>query len=151
MIRLDRTDLRSLAEIFVLANTPFSLLRKLLESPQVQRMLREYSASELEAYYDWITARAGRSELVIALAYAVLVGLLVHEGRVDPIDTTRLEWGPQIQEYLQKSGKATQTTLIVIPGQAVKTTFYQDSGAKPIVIAPDDGPSVGEEEGADGS
>jgi hypothetical protein len=96
MIRVDRHDLRQLARIALLANTPYSLYHALSKSPPVRRMTDTCTETELRQYYDTITARRGRSEIDVGLAYAVLVALLNIPSRRDPVDSSRLRWGRTI-------------------------------------------------------
>jgi len=45
MIRLDRRELREIAQIALFANTPYSLCRALEESSAVRRMIRSCQAA----------------------------------------------------------------------------------------------------------
>lgn len=104
MIKLSKTDLNDVLEIFFLANTPRSLLRGMTRTSAIQN-LRRCSSRELLEYYDRLTARAERSELIVALTYAVLCAILlrIQEGdRVD-VDAARLLWGEQIRSYFERS------------------------------------------------
>jgi len=128
MIHINRSDLRRLAEAFVLANTPYSLLRSLQNNETVRRLRTSCEKKELADYYDWLTVRARRSEFVMGLAYAVLVANLLHGDSGSPVDVTRLRWGPLLVEYLEKTGRPTQVTHIIMPADM---SYYQDSGSPP--------------------
>jgi hypothetical protein len=112
MIRVDRYDLRELARIALLANTPYSLYHALAKSPPVRRMIDTCSERELREYYDMISARRGRSEVDVGLAYAVLVALLSLPSRRDPVDSSRLRWGGAIDDLITKSATPTQREVI---------------------------------------
>ncbi|MFZ0970568.1 MAG: hypothetical protein WAN13_20015 [Candidatus Acidiferrales bacterium] len=94
VIKLARIDLIEFAQVLVLANTPLSLFRGMVQCGGMQK-LRRYPAADLTAYYDGVTARAGRSEIVAGLAYAVLCAiiLLAREAPNIQVDAARLQWG----------------------------------------------------------
>jgi hypothetical protein len=104
MTKLSKTDLGEILEIFFLANTPVSLFVGMNRSDAVQKLKRS-PAGELLNYYDRITSRKERSELVIALAYAVLCAILLRaqDGDRVTVDATRLLWGEQIRVRLERS------------------------------------------------
>ena len=130
MIRLDRRDLRDVARLVLFANTPYSLCRALEESGVVRRMVDACAEGELEEYYDAITARAGRTEVDVGLAYAVLVALLMRSRRHGPVDSSRLRWGRDIEDLLMKSGKATQQIVMEAstPRPTVQVRQHSESG-----------------------
>jgi len=130
MIQLTRSELRQLAQTFILANTPASLLNGILRSSATTK-LKVCRPEELSDYYDRITARAGRTEIVIALAYAVLFAILAkaRDPKNAPVDVTRLKWGEQIKVYLSFK-PVTNTQLIVIPGEPTPSVqTFQSPGA----------------------
>jgi hypothetical protein len=112
MIRLSREHLFSLARAFLLANTPYSLLSELANNPAVIEMHYHAALRELIEYFDFITTRAKRTEVVMGLAYGVLIAILLQlrdKGELGtlPIDPSRLQWGLQIHEYLRTSANST--------------------------------------------
>jgi hypothetical protein len=114
--RLTRYQLRELAQVLVLANTPLSLFNGLVRCSAMDK-LRKCPPKELVDYFDRITARPRRSEIVIALAYAVLSAILLRArdaARV-PVDPTRLRWGRQICEHLSRAPVNTQEITITSP------------------------------------
>jgi len=113
MIRLDRSELLRTARTYVIANTAHSLAEELQQSTVVRKLREQCSYAKLLEYYDVLTAKARRSELVMGLAYAVLLALILHqrEGAAPigaDIDTSRLHWGSEIAEYLSLSSASTQ-------------------------------------------
>ena len=129
MIRIDRQDLRELTLAFVLANTPPSLFKELDAQAAVHRMRSECSRSDLEAYYQRITTKADRTEMVMALAYAVLVAILTTDQAGNPVDSCRLQWGQAIEELAQKSRIFTQHLIIRPPSPRPRVWQQQDTGA----------------------
>ena len=118
MIRLSRQHIFSLARAFLLANTPYSLLSELTNNPAVTEMHYHAHLRELAEYFDSITTRGKRTEIVMGLAYGVFVALLLQlreKGELEnlPIDPSRLQWGPQMHEYLQTSAVSTGIIRIV--------------------------------------
>jgi len=116
MISLDRHELMEVGQIYVLANTPYSLYWALLDTTVVSRMINECTPSELEAFYDHITSRARRSEISLGLAYSVLIAILTCDKPHKAVDASRLRWGLAIEELIHKSGRATQSQVILLSG-----------------------------------
>ena len=101
-------------------------------------MRRECGPGELADYYDYISARADRDELVMALAYGVLVSLLTHPKRTsnDPApDVTRLQWGPQVEAIPRNLGPTGSIIDMsaVVPRTGVETLI--GAGSTMIVTA----------------
>lgn len=138
MIRLSRYQLKEIAEIFVLANTPLSLFKAIVRTSTMD-YLRKRPTSELVSYYDFITARARRDEISVALAYAVLFALLIKARDVTqiPIDVSRLAWGEYIAQYLRRGSTSTQTLTLEPPARTpqVETT---GSSTGFLLYGPDD-------------
>lgn len=114
MTKLSKTELGEILTTFFLANTPVSLFGGMSRC-EGMRKLRKSSAADLSEYYDRITARPERSELVIALAYAVLTAILLRASDGDrvTVDGTRLLWGERIQAHAERS---------LIPSMVVSTS-----------------------------
>jgi hypothetical protein len=131
MIRLSRTELKELAQILVLANTPRSLYGGLVNSAGMTK-LRACSTADLLDYYNQITARARRSEFVIALSYAVLCAILLHarEGERIAVDASRLDWGENIADYLKSSTVPTRQ-IVINPSQRKPAIRIEGSGVAP--------------------
>ena len=108
VIRLTKTDLIEFAQTLVFANTPLSLFKGMIGCSGMQK-LRKYQISELIEYYDWITARGKRTEIVVGLAYAVLCALVLHarDTRGVHFDSSRLQWGERIWKFMERSTIAT--------------------------------------------
>ena len=116
MIKLSKSDIVEFAQIFMLANTPLSLFNGMLRCAGMDK-LRRATAQELTAKYDQLTAKAERSEVVAALAYAILCGMVVLS-RTSPeidADASRLQWGTAIWEFKKRSEVG--TSLIILPSQ----------------------------------
>jgi hypothetical protein len=128
MIKLSKRELIDLARAYMISNTPHSLMRSLRETEAVTRMRRDATPKELNDYYDFLTARADRTELSLPLAYATLIAILLHD-KPDPAiapDSSRLEWGPGVEQSARSvapvtiatfkfSPKSASTSLIVLP------------------------------------
>jgi hypothetical protein len=116
-MKLSISDIRELAFTLTVANTPLSLLRGMRASAGM-RKLSKCSAAELSEYYDRVTARAERSEFTMALAYALLIAIVlrgVEEGDRVAVDSGRLLWGAQIRLYLERSVIATDVISCPTP------------------------------------
>jgi hypothetical protein len=125
MTKLTRAELLEFAQIVVLANTPISLFRG-MERCAGMDSLRKTPLAELVAYYDHLTARAKRNEIVIGLAYAILCAIIV-QGRSSNqpgVDGTRLQWGVQIQDFMKRAYVGTESTIILtdFPRPTVSST-----------------------------
>jgi hypothetical protein len=131
MIILYRIEILSIARSFVLANTPYSLYQELSINPVIKKICDGCSLQELTRYYDYVTARAIRTDISMALAYSVFIAVnmkLRELGQLlrSQIDTSRLRWGHTIQEYMQMSGTNTQTLLI--SPQPIKISSTESPG-----------------------
>ena len=72
------------------------------------------SFDNLRIYFDRLTARPRRTEILLGLAYGVLVASLLSEERSEPaLDEARLEWGSWMRDYV---GKAIPSTSILAVG-----------------------------------
>lgn len=131
MIRLSKHELFEMATLLVVANTPHSLFKGLLSSSAVTRLRYEEHPNTLLSYFNQITARAERSEIVMGLAYGVLIGLLMNSRNADwrfQPDSTRLTWGPQIEQHAKASAPPTQILNIsAIPAPQVSTSNQSTS------------------------
>lgn len=128
MTKLTKSDLIEFARTTVLANTPLSLFKGLVQSAGMDR-LRKWSAEELLACYDRVTARAGHSEVVVGFAYAVLCAIVLH-GRENPnirTDPSRLFWGPAIWGFMMKAN--IPTSQIIHPSLAQPPTITVSSSS----------------------
>lgn len=116
MISISKKELYEIATIFMVANTPSSLLRGLLDCQAVSRMRKKSRPEELLVYYDFVGARAKRTTVSMALAYGVLVSILFNEKPSEhcrsSIDVTRLFWGAHIRDIANVSNPPTQIHTI---------------------------------------
>jgi hypothetical protein len=141
MIRLSRKSLRDIARIYLLANTPYSLYAQLCSNESIRKLRDDSSMAELQIYYDQITARASRSELALGLAYGVLTAifmkaLLSANMEVPEIDSGRLRWGPQIEEYFRSDWSA--TNIVVVRGPSLKIQTSSVNAAPQKIETPPD-------------
>lgn len=111
---ITKSEVMEFARVAVFANTPLSLFTGMVRCPGMEK-LRAYPSADLIRYYDAVTARAGRSEIVVGLAYAVLCAIMLQRRDTPNIDVdpTRLQWGPRIWDFMNRTNIGTQR--IVIP------------------------------------
>jgi hypothetical protein len=136
MIRLRRGDLREMAEIYIVANTPRSLFDGLLICGGVDEMRRKATPSELSEYFDKITSRAKRTEISMSLAYGVLIALILNRqelSRPENIDPSRLQWGTQIQGIANAVNTPTQIIEAKAAVPESKVTITSTPGASLIL------------------
>jgi hypothetical protein len=142
MTRISRNELAEIANTLVVANTPISLLMGLQRSAATEK-LRQWTLEELTEYYDYLTARPRQTEIVVALAYAIL-GAIFLRGRTGddtPIDPSRLHWGEQIRKFISMTAINTNIsqTQQIIPAAQVSATRSTPS---PLLYGPDERPLV---------
>jgi hypothetical protein len=143
MIRMPKSDLQEATNIFILANTPKSLLRGLLKSNVVNDLRRRCSVDELRVYFDTVTERGERSPFVAALAYAVLIALLTKSPpSADSPDATRLQWGPIIKDYLIERFPVTETRIITTDTPQATVTYTSSSPRSLSLGRPQSGRSI---------
>jgi hypothetical protein len=95
------------------------LLNSLKTNLSVEKLYRNSSVDELKDYYDYITARARRDEIVMALAYATLIALLLKfydsaQFSSLEIDASRLPWGDEIKRHFESITPS--TGIITVKG-----------------------------------
>jgi hypothetical protein len=93
--------------------------------------LRKQPASDLIAYYDFITARAERSEIAMGLAYAVLCALILHARESSQIraDASRLQWGERIWEFMKYANVGTNSIVLAPPHPRPNVTSLSSPSA----------------------
>ena len=128
MIKINRNELKGIASIYVLANTPFSLIKELINSNVVEELKNQCGLQHLKDYYQMITSRAKRDEISIGLSYAVLIAFLTHKdnnflNKDINIDVTRLKWGEVIEGHLKI--KTTSESIIDIQSKNVSFNIQQ--------------------------
>jgi len=118
VIRLTKSDLIEFAQVAVLANTPLSLFKGMVRCAGMTK-LRKASIADLTALYDSVTARAGRSEFVVGLAYAVLCAIVLHARETPQItvDASRLNWGKSIWDFMKRAHIGTDNVDLKAPQQ----------------------------------
>lgn len=113
MTNLSKSQIHEVTNIYLLANTPKSLLRALLKSSVVDKLRSNCSNEELLEYYNRVTTKAKRSPFIVALAYSTLIALLVKSPHVNQYpDPTFLQWGTVIESHLKKQFGATSSIII---------------------------------------
>lgn len=124
MIRLRRKELRELATAYMIANTPTSLFNTLRQTDALKRLRDEVSSDELLAFFDRVTARAKRSEIGLAIAYASMLALLLKpDGYQRNLDSSRLLWGEKVEEIARASNVPTRIiSLDMTPKPITKGT-----------------------------
>jgi hypothetical protein len=108
VIKLTKSDLIEFAQVVVLANTPLSLFNGMVRCAGMAK-LRKCPTTDLTVYYDHVTARAERSEVVIGLAYAILCAVVLQK-RESPeirVDSSRLQWGERIWDFMKRASIGT--------------------------------------------
>ena len=144
MIRLTKHQLLEIARVLMLANTPLSLLQGLMRCSALDSLRRQCPPEELLEYYDRITARARRSEVVVALAYTVLTAILLHarDPRNAPVDATRLLWGERMREYAERVAVGTDVLRISPMPQApeVRALSSASNDTPTTLVGPDGRP-----------
>lgn len=113
MTKLTKSQLQEITNIYLLANTPKSLLRALLKTSVVDALRRDCSTEELFHSYNRITTKAKRSPFVAALAYCSLIALLVKApAKSECPDASYLQWGTIIESHLAREFGTTETVII---------------------------------------
>ena len=112
----DRTK-EELAVVYVVANTPRYLYKRLRSHPLVRKLSEELSIDELISVYDESRKKKQRSIQDVALAYAALVAMgyaawaeVSH--RLSTIDTRGLDWATDIVDILTRSEWATKIMTV---------------------------------------
>ena len=132
MKHLSKSQLQEITTLYLVANTPKSLLYTLLKSSVVDTLRSDCSCEELLTYYNNITSKAKRSPFIIALAYATLVALLVKSPPTERYpDTSYLEWGQILESHLSQHF-GTTSTVILSPNTSKPTMQLVSSSGIPI-------------------
>ncbi len=137
MIKINRDDLTQIGMYYVLANTPYSLFDGLYSLTLMEKLKKECSIEYLAQYYDFLTERSQRNEISIGLAYCILIAILTYPKNDlfdsnNKIDLTRLKWGVQIAEYIDKRFSSEQIYTTSNIQQTVNS--YNDSGSDKISL-----------------
>ena len=135
MIVLSRAELNEIGRAAVLANTPASLFHQLRGLSAV-RKLKECSNEKLAADYKALTSRYRRTEIVLGMAYCVLIAATINGANIDP---TSLEWGSVFQDLIRKNAIITNVSSIpsvgsrFLSGPSVVSSNTNESGV--IILA----------------
>lgn len=140
MINVTRSELIQLAMLYLVANTPRSLLEGLARRDAVNKFRYDVPIEDLLTYYEKITSRAKRSEIVVGLAYAVLVGILLHKdnlgGQISP-EASRLQWGEQLKMIANSINTPTKILELASPSARINANSTPGSS----LIVPAGGPT----------
>ncbi len=115
MIKISRDELRSIAMIYVLANTPRSLYEGIVQTGLVDKMKESCSKDYLLEYYNKISTRGNRSEISTSLTYTVLISFLTLTNFLDEelqINLERLKWGNYLKELIINTGSSSTNVEI---------------------------------------
>jgi hypothetical protein len=114
VIRLSRAELFELAGAFLIANTPTSLYESLVPTRAVAKLRDVVPREELSVYYDFLTARAKRSAIVLALAYATIIAYVTKSvpAPANDLDLSRLNWGDSVAQTARAKNPPTQKMLV---------------------------------------
>ena len=138
MIRLRRVQLFELSYLFEAANTPISFVKRLIETEAFRSLNKPELYTELNDYYNFLTARARRSYLSMGLAYVVLAVLItIKPSKLEnSVDPACLAWGEQIRDYLVS--KSTNPKLYNFDLKNIPIISVPASGkATSILLGPD--------------
>jgi hypothetical protein len=143
MTKLTKSELFEFAQVFILANTPLSLFNGLIRCAGMQK-LRKNSEDVLLRYYDHITGRAERNEIVLALAYAVLCALVLRTREIGSleVDASRLQWGQRIWDFMKRSDSGTGGLGISARQAPTITASNSPSGETRFILGPDGLPAL---------
>ena len=129
MIKINIVELKSLASVYILSNTPFSLLKALMNTNVVEELRINCSLQYLKDYYQMITSRAKRDEISMGLTYAVMIAFLTHKdnnflNQDINLDVSRLKWGEEIEAHLKM--KISSESILTISGKdgSIKTEQF---------------------------
>ena len=111
MIKITLDEIKKLAYNYMLSNTAYSFYEVSQANETIQRLREEYSLDILVQYFKKITSKGKRSEIKIAIAYAILIALLTHKDNYLVDDNTknffnRLRWGKSLTDYIEKTSPA---------------------------------------------
>jgi hypothetical protein len=144
VIRLAKSELVDFARVTVLANTPLSLFNGMVNCAGMAK-LRRCSTEDLMAYYDRVTARAGRSEIVVGVAYAVLCAIALHarEAANINVDASRLQWGERIWEFMKRANvRTSRFDIDTTPQRPIVTSVSSVSSDTRVSLYGADGNAV---------
>lgn len=138
MIALARHEIRQLAMLVMLANTPQSLYLALSRDPVVDRLVGSVTYDHLADYFESITARGRTSDLALGIAYAVAVALLTHGTRsAREIPFHRLLWGKEFRQLARLGGTVSNVSDVYAPQyQATKTDVTSSPSSGLIILSP---------------
>ena len=124
---LNKLAAREVVALLILANTPKSLYKAILKSSAYTWLVKNCGEKQLSNYYDELTARARRTPLSAALAYACLVALLNTATSPGAVDASRLEWGENMRSYSNEGELATSRLIIPATGRPA-VSFVSSAG-----------------------
>ena len=105
-------DLNELGPIYLYANTPMYLFRRLKDSAALYDATSEFSAEELIEQYNEIASKPEKTGQEVVAAYALLVSLSYRNyneisNLLDKANTNGLDWAAHIVQILKATGKNT--------------------------------------------
>ena len=112
-----RFDLNELGPIYLYANTPMYLFRRLKDSSALYDATSEFSPEELIEQYNQIASKQTKTGEEVVAAYALLVSLSYRDyneisNLLDKANTNGLDWAAHIIQILKATGKNTDSMEI---------------------------------------
>jgi uncharacterized membrane protein len=128
MIDLTIGDLKQIAQVLMVANTPISLLKGLLRSSAMTVLERCQPELLLECF-EKISTRARQSEIAVALEYALLAAILTRsrDPMNAPVDASRLSWAEDMRAYLSLKPVTNTESMIIRVSPTVQS--FQSTSA----------------------
>jgi hypothetical protein len=126
MIAISKTDIYKCVEIYLLANTPTSLLNAFRNrlSEVFNRIEKESSLKTLIDYFEFITSKGKMSPVKVSISYLILILILYHKDYVRNETYCdlfgRLEWGLDIAAYVEAS--IVPVSIVDLKGNPMKIT-----------------------------
>lgn len=102
-MKIDKSELKEMMAICVLANTPSYLYRRLRALPAIHRLAETVSEKKLVVEYRTIGSKRHRTIRDMAIAYGALVALFLRNPpprprTIESLKKVKLEWGPSLIE-----------------------------------------------------
>lgn len=112
-MKITKSDLRELAGILILANTPRSFFRALRKTDVVKGLEEHCSEAWLSEYFGKLRSRHNRTPCGVALGYAVMIALLRKGPSLEHApDLEPYMWGEEIASMVKAEGVTSSSLLI---------------------------------------
>ena len=118
-MKITKADLRKIASILILANTPRSFYKELRKTDLVRSLEESCGEKWLYEFYSRLRCRHNRTPIGVALAYTVLIALLRKRPSAEfTPDVEPFMWGEEIQS-LVASEAGTSSSIITSSSQFI--------------------------------